>query len=318
MGLIKNNEINFKSFLKYNSFFSLVFMSIRNIRFFLTNKIHSDEVLLKKLFKKHHGYDLNLVQPKTLNEKLQWLKVHDRKDFQTINADKYAAREFVKNNFGEEHLIPLLFHTTDYRQLKPENLPDCPFVIKTNHGFGNTTIIRDKNKVDWSKMRKDYKRWLNTNYYYYEREWQYKNIKPRIIVEKLLLDKNGKLPNDYKLNFIEGKLEFIYVAVDREGKDKRNIYNAEWKPLYFTWARKGKDLSKLRGSEIQPPPMLAKMIEFGNSIAKLYKYVRVDFYDVDGILYFGEITQCHGGGFDQMLPFEYDQKFGAKINLPIG
>jgi hypothetical protein len=188
-------------------------------------------------------------------------------------------------------------------------------VIKTNHGFGNTIIVRVKSKVDWKKLRMDYRGWLQTNYYHYEREWQYKHIKPRIIVEKMLLSKDGKLPNDYKLNFIEGKLVFIYVSVDREGTNKRNIYDPEWNPMYFTWARKGKDLSAIRGEEIQPPTTLPKMIEFGSVIARLYKYVRVDFYDVDGVLFFGEITQCHGGGFDQMMPFEYDLKYGEKINF---
>lgn len=311
---LKNNLIDL---FKYNKLISPAYLHIRNFMFFMTNKRFSDEKILKRMFKKYQGYELDLESPKTLNEKLQWLKIHDRKDYHTINADKYAAREYIRNSFGEEYLIPLVFHTTDYRELKPENLPDYPFVIKTNHGFGNTIIVREKNKIDWDKVRMDYKRWLKNNYYYFEREWQYKNIKPRIVVEKLLLSKDGKLPNDYKLNFIEGKLEFIYVSVEREGPNKRNIYDSEWNPMYFTWARKGKDLSKLRGSEIQPPPMLAKMIEFGTIIAKLYKYVRVDFYDVDGVLYFGEITQCHGGGFDQMLPYEYDLLYGQKINLPV-
>lgn len=301
--------------IKYNPLFSQAYLLARKLHLFVTNKRFSDEQYLKRKFKKTQGYELDLENPRSLNEKLQWLKIHDRKDYHITNADKYAAREYIRNTFGEMYLIPLVFHTTDYRELKPENMPDYPFVIKTNHGFGNTIIVRDKNKVDWKKLRLVYKRLLQNNYYYFEREWQYKGIMPRVIAEKLLLCKNGKVPNDYKLNFIEGKLEFIYVSVDREGTNKRNIYDPGWNPMYFTWARRGKDLSKLRGDEIQPPPSLQKMIEFGSKIAKLYKYARVDFYDVDGVLYFGEITQCHGGGFDQMLPFEYDLKFGEKINL---
>jgi hypothetical protein len=269
------------------------------------------------MFRKCQGYELNSEDPKTLNEKLQWIKLHDRKDYHITNADKFAARDFIRDTFGEEYLIPLIFHTTDYRELVPDKLPDYPFIIKTNHGFGNSFIVQDKSMVNWKKLRMDFRRSLDTNYYYFEREWQYRDIKPRIIIEKLLLNNEGKLPNDYKLNFIEGKLEFIYVSVDREGMNKRNIYNPEWNPMYFTWARRGKDLSKIRGEEIQPPPTFHKMIEFGTVIASLYKYVRVDFYDVDGVLYFGEITQCHGGGFDQMLPYEFDLKFGEKISLPV-
>ncbi|MCF8380661.1 MAG: hypothetical protein K9H49_13880 [Bacteroidales bacterium] len=306
-----------KNLLRYNILFSLLYRLASKVHFFMVNKRFPDELFLKRKFDKTQNYVLNLENPKTLNEKLQWLKIHDRKDYYTTNADKYAARVFIRDTFGEKYLIPLVFHTTNYRELKPENLPDIPFAIKTNHGFGNTVIVQDKRKVDWKKLRMDYRRWLNINYYYFEREWQYKNIKPRIIVETLLLNKEGKLPNDYKLNFISGKLEFIYVSVDREGTNKRNIYDADWNPLHFTWARRGKDLSNIRGAEIPPPPTLQKMIEFGSVVAKLYKYVRVDFYDVDGVLYFGEITQSHGGGFDQLLPYEYDLEFGEKINLLI-
>jgi hypothetical protein len=301
--------------IKYKFPFSQFYLLAKRLHLFATNSRFTDKQYLKRKFRKTQDYELNLENPKTLNEKLQWLKIHDRKDYHSIYADKYAAREYIRKTFGEEYLIPLVLHTTDYRELTAINLPDYPFVIKTNHGFGNTVIVRDKNKIDWNRLRMDYKRWLGNNYYYFEREWQYKNIKPLIVVEKMLLNKDGHLPNDYKLNFIEGKLEFIYVSVEREGSNKRNIYDADWKPMYFTWARKGKDLSKIRGEEIQPPHTLQKMIEFGSVVARLYKYVRVDFYDVDGVLYFGEITQCHGGGFDQMLPFEYDLKFGAKMNL---
>jgi hypothetical protein len=315
MGLNLRDEISENSFFRYNNFLFPIYLLGKEISLFITNKRFSDEQYIKRLFKKYQGYELDLENPKTLNEKLQWLKLHDRRDFQTIHADKYAARDYIKNAFGENYLIPLMFHTTDYRELIPENLPNFPFVIKTNHGFGNTVIVRDKTKADWEKVRMDYRRYMHNNYYFFEREWQYKNIKPRIIVEKLLLNSEGKLPNDYKLNFIEGNLEFVYVSVDREGTNKRNIYDSEWNPLFFTWARKGKDVSNLRGKEIKPPQTLSKMIEFGTIIAKSQKYLRVDFYDVDGVLYFGEITQCHGGGFDKMLPYEIDLKYGEMINL---
>ena len=309
------DKISLNKLFKYNAVFSSAYTLARHFHLFLINKRFSDEKYLKRMFKKYHGYELNLENPQTLNEKLQLIKLKNRQDWQNKFADKFDVRTYIQNTFGEKYLIPLVFHTVNYRELRPENLPDYPVAIKTNHGFGNTIIVRDKSIVDWQKLRMDYRRWLHNDYYYYEREWQYKGIEPRIIVEKLLLDKEGRLPNDYKLNFIEGKLEFIYVSVDREFKNKRNIYDPEWNPLYFTWARKGKDLTQLRGDEISPPPTLSKMIQFGSEIARMFKYVRVDFYDVDGILFFGEITQCHGGGFDQMLPFEYDIKYGEKLKL---
>ncbi|MCU4173868.1 ATP-grasp fold amidoligase family protein [Carboxylicivirga sp. N1Y90] len=305
----------FKNLIENNRLFFPLYLGVKNLRLYFTSKRYSDETYLKKKFSIFQDYPLDLENPLTLNEKLQWLKIHDRQEHYTIHADKYAAREYIAEKFGKEYLIPLPFHTTNYRDLKPENLPDYPIAMKTNHGFGNTVIVRDKNKEDWKEIRHYYRKWMKTNYFWIEREWQYKNIEPRIVVEKMLFDKDGYVPNDYKLNFVEGKLEFIYVSVDREGSNKRNIYDANWKQMDFTWARKGKDLSDITGEDIDPPATLDKMIEFGKEVAKLYKYVRVDFYDVDGVLYFGEITQCHGGGFDQLLPYEMDLSFGEKIDL---
>ena len=117
-------------------------------------------------------------------------------------------------------------------------------------------------------------------------------------------------------NCINGKVEFIYVSVDREGKNKRNIYDPNWNPLHFTWAGKNKDISNLRGPEIPRPVNLDKMIEIAEQIAREFYYVRIDFYDVDGKVYFGEITQHHGGGFDRILPIDYDLFYGKLVKLP--
>jgi hypothetical protein len=270
---------------------------------------------LNKRFLNMQGYELNLDNPKSLNEKLQWLKLYDRRPIYTTFADKYAVREWVKENLGEDVLIPLLYKTKNPDDLRPENLPNEPFILKANHDSGSFVIVRDKNKMDWEKIRTDFKWWLSRNYYWIDREWQYKEIEPCIIAEKLLVDKNGKIPNDYKVHCINGEIQFIYVAVDREGKNKRNIYDKDWKPLPFSWANKFKDTSKLRGDEIDPPASLQRMLEISLEVARLFAYVRVDFYDVDGQLYFGEITQCHGGGFDQMRPIEWDYKFGEMLSL---
>lgn len=274
-----------------------------------------DIKFLKKKFLRLQGYELNLEQPKSLNEKLQWLKIYDRRPIYTVFADKYAVRDYVKDNIDEEILIPLLYSTKNYKDIVPENLPNEPFILKANHDSGSFLIVRDKSKVDWERLRTDCRWWLSKNYYWIDREWQYKDIEPKIIVEKLLLDKNGKIPNDYKIHCINGEVEFIYVSVDREGVNKRNIYDKNWNPLPFTFANKYKDASKLRGSEILPPPSFERMIAISKEVAKLFAYVRVDFYDVDGKLYFGEITQCHGGGFDQMRPIEWDYKYGEMLNI---
>ena len=274
-----------------------------------------DKTFLKSKFKAIHGYELDLENPKTLNEKIQWLKIYDRRPINTQLADKYEVRSYIKEHFGQEYLIPLVLETKNVEDIKPENLPDYPIIIKTNHDSGHYLIVRDKAKVNWKKFRTDLKWWLTINYYYMDREWQYKNITPSVIVEKLLILKNGKIPNDYKLHCINGKVAFVYVSVDREGKNKRNIYDRDWKPLHFTFAAKQKNTDNMRGEEIMAPQSYPQMVEFAENIAKLYAYVRVDFYDVDGKLYFGEVTHHHGGGYDQFKPIEWDLKWGKMIDL---
>ena len=281
----------------------------------LTNYIFSDQSYISKKFNYYQQGTLDWNNLKSLNEKMQWFKIYDRNPKYTMLSDKYLAREYFSKEFGAEYLIPLIFETTNAKELNENNLPNYPVVVKANHDSGNYRIIRDKSKVDFHKLQTDAREWLSFNYYWEDREWPYKNIQPRIVVEKLLQTKEGKIPNDYKLNCFNGKVEFVYVSVDREGINKRNIYSKDWKPLDFTWNKRFYDHSKLRGPEIDAPATYSKMIEFAERIAKDYQYVRVDFYDVDGKLYFGEITQYHGGGFDVMMPKEWDYKFGEMIEI---
>ena len=146
-------------------------------------------------------------------------------------------------------------------------------------------------------------------------EWQYKNIKRQIVVEELLQTKEGKIPNDYKLHYFNGELKFVYVSVDREGENCRNIYDANWNPLYFDWSGTNKNAKSRRGGEINSPKSFDDMKKFGEIISANFPYVRIDYYDVNGKLYFGEITLHHGGGFDVFVPEEYDLKYGIMLKL---
>lgn len=270
-----------------------------------------DKKLIEKQYAALFGHKPDLDNPKTLNEKIQWLKLNDRKDIYTTLADKYAVREWLAERFGAEYLVPLLFSTTNYKDITPGNIPDIPCIIKAAHSSGQNYICRDKNSVDWISLRNMCRMWLNVNYYYNFQEWQYKNIPPRIIIEKLLITNEGKLPNDYKLHFFNGNLGFVYCSIDREGGNFRNIYSPDWKPLYFTWG--GHD--EKRGPEITPPESFAAMLEIGSAIAKMFRYVRVDFYNVDGKLYYGEITLHHGSGHNKFTPESYDLYWGEKLDL---
>ena len=277
-----------------------------------------DRAATIRKYKKVYGHEPNLDNPQTLNEKILWLKLNDRTPLHTLCADKFTVRSYLKDKFGEDFLIPLLFETDDYRKVNLQTIPDVPCIIKASHSQGDMLIVRNKKDIDLKKLQYQMKIWLKRNLYEETQEWQYKNCKPRIIIEKLLQDKDGHIPNDYKLHFINGKLVFVYCSVGRETVNKRNIYDADWNPLYFSWVEPYKDASNIRGEEISAPATFEEMKRIGSEIAKDFPYyVRVDFYDVDDKLYFGEITFCHGSGFDVFVPSHYDEDFGKLLRLPI-
>jgi hypothetical protein len=217
------------------------------------------------MFERKQGYKLDLDNPKTLNEKIQWLKIHDRKPLYTICADKYAIRDYISEKFGDKYLIPLVMHTSDVKQLNANNLPNYPFIIKANHDSGNYKIIRDKNNVDWAKQQLICKSWLLNNYFPVDREWQYKNIKPQIVVEKLLIQKDGKIPNDYnigikddhhkkKIDYPSGTALMLANAISK-GKNKNPELirgktflnkkgNLQKNKINFFITRKGKTIGK--------------------------------------------------------------------------
>lgn len=286
--------------------------------FYFYRRLQGDRKVTRNKYKKIYHKEPNLDNPKTLNEKILWLKLYDHRPIHTLCADKYTVREYLKEQFGEDYLIPLFYVTDNWKDLTLDKIPEESCVIKASHSQGDMLIVRDKSQVDIKKLRYDARCWMMRNLYYETQEWQYKNCKPKIIIEKLLLDKNGYIPNDYKLHFINGKLEFVYCSVGRETINKRNIYDADWNPLYFSWVEPYKDASNIRGEEIPVPASFEEMKRIGSKISEDFSYVRVDFYDVDGKLYFGEITFHHGSGMDVFKPEKYDRVYGEKLILPMG
>lgn len=281
----------------------------------LKHNIGSDKFITKRKYKRIYGQNIDLNNPKSLNEKILWLKLNDRRPIHTLLADKFTVRTYLAEKFGKSYLVPLCFSTTDWRDISIDTIPDEPCIIKATHTSGDYFIIRDKRKIDIKKIRFLCRIWLSRNFYFCSQEWQYKKSTRRIIIEKLLITKDGYIPNDYKLHYINGELAFVYCSIGRETVNKRNIYDANWQPLNFSWVEPYKDYKNIRGEEIQAPDSFEKMKEIGSEIAKLFKYVRVDFYDVDGKLYCGEITFHHGSGFDVFNPREYDYVLGDKLKL---
>ena len=274
-------------------------------------RIIPDKLFLKLIFKKMMGYYPNLRNPKTVCEKTQWLKLHDRSPLHTLCADKFLVRDYIKNTIGEEYLIPLIFQSYNLEDVNSENLPNFPFVIKANHDNSGVIFVYDKSEVDWTFILNFFKKRLKRNYYYVFREWQYKNIKPCIIVEKMLLDDNGKVPSDLKAYCFNGKVEFIQVDKNRGKQNQtRNYFKRDWTPTDFIWGHVKSDPSK-----IEKPLTLNRIIELSEFLAKEFIYVRIDWYEVDGKLYFGEITFHPGAGYDNIEPPEQDAYYANLINL---
>ncbi|WP_340077587.1 ATP-grasp fold amidoligase family protein [Leptobacterium sp. I13] len=276
----------------------------------LRNFVIPEKVRLQQRFKRLLGYPLNLKSPKTLNEKIQWLKLYDRTPLHTICADKYTVRSHIKEKIGEQYLIPLIFHTKNPDDIIPQNLPNYPVIIKTNHDSSGGIFVRDKNTMDWKTIHKKLKRHLKQNYDTGKGEWQYRNIAPRILVEKLLMDEHGSIPSDYKLHCFNGKLTFTQVDIDRQTDHKRNLYDAEWNFIDCEWKYKN-------GVPVKKPDVFEEMRGIAEKLATDFIYVRVDLYYVKEAIYFGELTFHSESGNGSFKPIEWDRKLGDLLELPI-
>jgi hypothetical protein len=272
---------------------------------------------LKRFFLKRMNYELNLKSPKSFNEKIQWKKLYDRNPLITITADKYAVRSYIIEILGgktaEDVLIPLYFVTDTPSNIPFENLPDS-FVIKPNHGSNMHMIVKNKKEADFYGIIAECKKWLNTHHGIYNYEWAYRNIKRKIIIEKLLTTSNGKLPLDYKFFCIHGRCRLIRAQLNRFGGDVvTGYYNEDWKllPVY----RPGYTMTS---EDLPKPSSLDKMIELVEKISSKFDQARVDLYNCDGKIYFGEITHYDFQGLARFEPESYDFELGKMWELTPG
>jgi hypothetical protein len=257
----------------------------------------------------------NIEAPTTLNEKLLWKKLYGYKPLHTTITDKYAVREWVADRIGQEYLIPMIAAFETVKELDFERLPES-FIIKTSHGSGQNVIIHSKDFVDESQVKRLLRGWLKENHYHLSKEPQYKDIKPRLIVEKLLTDADGCVPMDFKFHCFHGQVEAIQVDIDRFDDHRRNFYDTDWKLLAFTWSawdRHGPLWPN--GRAVERPAALEEMIKVARSLAAEFDYIRVDLFNCDGKVYFGELTLHPGGGWERFDPPEYDRFFGDKLDL---
>lgn len=269
----------------------------------------SDEKYLKRKYKMRIGRELNLDRPKTFNEKIQWLKLHDRNPEYTEMVDKYEVKKYVAEIIGEEYIIPTLGVYDKFDEIDFEKLPK-QFVIKCTHDSGGLVVVKDKSRMDLEAIRKKINRSLKRNYYYVGREWPYKNVKPRIIVEKYMEDNNTDELTDYKVMCFGGKAKMIFTCTERFGDGlKVTFFDLDWNKLPF---ERHYPASK---RIIPKPKNLRKMIELSEKMAKGIPFVRMDWYEINGKLYFGEYTFYPGSGLEEFTPEEWDTRLGDLIDL---
>lgn len=281
-----------------------------NIRILL--KYIPDKLFLKIKFKIKVGYKLNLKRPTTFNEKLQWLKLYDRRPEYTTMVDKYAVKKYVADKIGEQYVIPTLGVWDSFDEIDFDKLPN-QFVLKCTHDSGGLAICKDKSTFDHEAAKKKINDSLNRNYYYSGREWPYKDVNPRIIAEKYMEDTQIKISslNDYKLMCFNGKVRCTFVCSDRKENLRITIFDNEWKRMPF-----GRYNHPASEEDISKPKNFDGMIELAEILSNDIPFVRVDFYEINGRIYFGELTFYPGAGFEEFSPGKWDRILGDWIELP--
>jgi hypothetical protein len=270
----------------------------------------TDKEAIINLYLSYAGRKPNLTNPSTFSEKLQWLKLNYQNPLQTIGADKFLVRDYLINKGYESILSKVILVAERVEDLNINTLPE-KFVIKATHGSGWNLICTDKKKVNWFWWRKIMNIWLHNNIFWPGREWPYKNMKPRLIVEEFMTDKSGLLM-DYKFFCFNGKAKFVQANKGRDTPNHaQNFYDLEWKILPF-----GKDLKPRPDINIDAPSCLNQMIEIAQDLATEFPFVRVDFYEVNGKVIFGELTFYPKGGLPDFTPPEYDEILGSYFELP--
>lgn len=279
-----------------------------------------DKLYLKLCYKCKLGKNLNLKNPQSFNEKLQWLKLYDRRPEYIAMVDKYAVKDYVASIIGAEYIIPTLGVWDRFEDIDFDSLPN-QFVLKCTHDSGGLVICKDKTEFNIKEAQKKLNRHLKKNYFYSCREWPYKNVKPRIIAEEYLEEKTNQSDNtitessecltDYKFFCFNGVPEIFYISKDHSDNPTTDFFDMDFNSLPI----------KMRdpNSEILPekPINFEKMKEFAQILSEGIAHLRVDFYSVDNHIYVGELTFYHCSGFAPITPSEWDYKMGEWIKLPI-
>lgn len=275
-------------------------------------KIIPDSLYLKYYYWRKSKKKLNLREPKTFNEKLQWLKLYNRKPEYTNMVDKYVVREYIKEKIGEEYLIPLLGVYDKFEDIEFNKLPK-QFVIKCNHDSGGLVICKDKNNFNIMCAKTKINECLKRNYYYAGREWPYKNVKPRIIVEEYMEDEKSVDLRDYKFFCFNGEPKYLYVS---EGLVDHSTAKISFYDMNYNEAEFGRTDYEKFSKKPEKPINFEKMKELTKILSKDIPFIRVDFYEINKKIYFGELTFYPTSGMMPFDPPEYDKILGDMLILP--
>ena len=286
---------------------------IKKIAFGLLKKMKflPAPLYMKIYYEYYTGKKLDLKNPQDFNQKIQWLKVYYRAPILHKLVDKYEVREYVKEKVGEKYLNELIAVYNYPKEIDYEKLPQ-KFVLKATHGYHFNILVEDKQKLNKTKARFKMEKWLRKDQYTRGGlEWAYKNIKPRFIIEKYLTQIGKKDINDYKFFCFDGEPKFLHVDIDRGSKHLRSYYDIEWNKLPITH----ESIGAIHGA-IEKPKNFDEMISVVKKLADNFPFVRVDLYNLDGNIIFGEMTFYPADGRLEFIPEEYNKIVGDYITIP--
>lgn len=269
----------------------------------------SDEKYVSLMYYVHIGSKLDLKNPKGFNEKLQWLKIYDHNPKYVSMVDKYAVKEYVAEKIGKQYIIPTLGVWKKYDDINFEALPD-KFVLKCTHDSGSVCVCSDRKQFNYEKAKKKLDRALSRNLYYWGREWPYKMVEPQIIAEQYLDDGNNGLV-DYKFMCFNGQVKCVFTVTNRFSQNDMHVtfYDMEWNIMPFTRHYNADSIP------IKKPQSYDKMLKIAEVLAADLIFARIDFYEINGKPYFGEITLCPGNGVEEFKPKEWDNILGSWMDI---
>ena len=271
--------------------------------------LRDKKYIIEHQFERAVGYKPNIDNPRSFNEKLQWLKLYNEDPLLTKCADKYLVRDYVKEKIGEEYLIPLLGVWDSPDEIDFDKLPE-QFVLKVNWGSGQNIIVKDKSKLDIEEAKAKLREWLkpHSNHYYFGFEWCYKNIQPKIIAEKYIEQMNGDL-YDYKFFCFNGKAKILEFITDRYTNQANNFFDKNLQKLSLQYdGKRNSDICLKKETTLSIKQLAEKL-------AQPFNFARTDFYEVNNKIYFGEITFYSANGIGKFEPVEWDYKLGEMIDL---